>query len=93
MEGTIASNQYPCPPGTYASGEETVSEEDCVDAPAGDYVSGSGNTAVTGRYGEKMYPTALVDNAYDHMRITIKWKQTRTRVHALMLREVAPEVG
>eukprot|EP00752_Nemacystus_decipiens_P010330 g9202.t1 len=48
LDGTIASNQHPCPPGTYASEEGTPNEESCVDAPAGEYVSGVANTDVTG---------------------------------------------
>ncbi len=48
-EGTQSATEHPCPPGTYASGTLTSSEDDCVEAEPGWYALGSANTAPTGR--------------------------------------------
>ena len=46
--GTTASNEFPCPKGTYRNESKGQSYDDCFPCPGGMYCSGEGNEVPTG---------------------------------------------
>lgn len=47
--GTQYNTQFPCPAGKYSNHTRRQDIDDCVDAPAGFYVSGTGQSSITGQ--------------------------------------------
>ena len=66
LNGTRYATQYPCPSGTYNPDTASGSSTACVDCPAGEHCSGTGNAATAGTCDPGYYCPAASTSSQQH---------------------------